>query len=367
MSSIWGDRFKISLFGESHGAAVGVTIDGLPAGTFLQEEQLQYEMKRRAPGRKGDGQDKLTTPRTEADCYEILSGFVDGHSTGTPLSAVIRNTNTYSKDYSGLERTPRPGHADYTGHLRYKGMHDVRGGGHFSARVTAGLVFAGAVAKQVLDQHDIHIGAHLRRIYDIEDMPFQEQDLHAEKFRQLAEMRLPVLDLEKGQKMADAILEARQQGDSVGGIIETAVIGMPGGYGDPFFDSVESKLSHILFAVPGMKGLEFGAGFEISRWKGSKANDPFYMEGDSIRTKTNHNGGINGGITNGMPIIFRAAMKPTPSIAIKQDTVDLETRQDTDLEIKGRHDPCIAVRGLTVIEAAAAVCLLDILLSGGYL
>lgn len=360
MSSIWGNQVKISLFGESHGQGVGVVLDGLPAGIALNEEEIQKEMARRAPG------DKLSTPRKEADAYEILSGFVDGHTTGTPLCAMIRNTNTHSKDYSGLRITPRPSHADYTGGVRYQGYNDIRGGGHFSARVTAGLVFAGAVAKQILKTKGIQIGAHLKRIYQTEDASFTTETLTEETFAQLAAQRLPVLQQEVADAMEQAILKTRAEGDSVGGVVETAVIGLPAGFGNPFFDSVESKLAHVLFSVPGVKGVEFGAGFAITELKGSEANDPFCIENGAIKTKTNNNGGINGGITNGMPVIFRVALKPTPSIAKEQQTVNLETMENTTLSVKGRHDPCIAVRGVPVVEAATAVCLLDILAEGGF-
>lgn len=360
MSSIWGNQVKISLFGESHGEGVGVVLDGLPSGIALNEAEIQKEMARRAPG------DKLSTPRKEADAYEILSGFVDGHTTGTPLCAVIRNTNTHSKDYSGLRVTPRPSHADFTGGVRYKGYNDIRGGGHFSARVTAGLVFAGAVAKQILATKGIQIGAHLKKIYQTEDVSFTKETLTQETFAQLATQRLPVLQQDVAQVMEDAILTAKQEGDSVGGVVETAVIGLPAGFGNPFFDSVESKLAHVLFSVPGVKGVEFGAGFAITELKGSEANDAFCVENGVVSTKTNNNGGINGGITNGMPVIFRVALKPTPSISKEQETVNLETMENTTLSVKGRHDPCIAVRGVPVVEAATAICLLDILAEGGF-
>lgn len=360
MSSIWGNQVKISLFGESHGAAVGVVLDGLPAGIALNEQDIQKEMARRAPG------DKLATPRKEADAYEILSGFVDGHTTGTPLCAMIRNTNTRSTDYDGFRVTPRPGHADYTGGVKYQGHNDIRGGGHFSARVTAGLVFAGAVAKQILSEKGIYIGAHLKQVYQTEDGSFTEETMTKQVFDLLQGMRLPTLQREAGEAMEQAILTARAEGDSVGGVIETAVIGLPAGFGNPFFDSVESRLSHMLFSVPGVKGVEFGAGFAIAKCKGSQANDPFFAENGTVKTKTNNNGGINGGITNGMPMVFRVALKPTPSIAKEQETVNLETMENTTIAIKGRHDPCIAVRGVPVVEAATAVCLLDILAEGGF-
>ena len=366
MSSIWGERLKISLFGESHGNSVGVVIDGLPAGFSIDEERLKDEMKRRAPGSGRNGSyDGLTTPRSEADEYEIQSGFVEGHTTGTPLCAVIKNTNTHSKDYSELKIKPRPGHADYSGFLRYGGMNDIRGGGHFSARVTAGLMFAGAVARQILKSKDIYIGAHLKSVYGIEDEAFSDESLNEEQFETMRKMRLPMIDRSKSDLMAETILKARREGDSVGGVIEAAIIGLPGGVGDPFFDSVESKLAHIIFSIPGVKGIEFGAGFNMAKMKGSEANDAFYTEDGKIKTYTNNNGGINGGITNGMPVIFSTVLKPTPSIAKEQKTVNLKEMQNTELFIRGRHDPCIAVRGVPVIEAAAAICILDILMSGG--
>ena len=360
MSSIWGDNLKISLFGESHGAGVGVVIDGMPAGVKVDFEFVEAEMKRRAPG--SGNTDGLVTSRKEPDKPEVLSGIHEENTTGSPICVIVRNTNTKSEDYKDFKNIPRPSHADYTGTLRYNGMNDIRGGGHFSARVTAGLVFAGALAKLVLKDRDIHIGSHLKSVHTVEDISFDNNTLSAPYFSILRDMRIPVINEFAGRHMEEAILSAKLDKDSVGGVIETAVIGFPAGCGNPFFDSVESKLAHMLYSIPGVKGVEFGAGFDISQMYGSDANDTFYFDDGIVKTKTNHSGGINGGITNGMPIVFKTALKPTPSIAMVQDTVDLKNKKDTMIEIGGRHDPCIAVRAVPIVEAATAICMLDVLL-----
>ena len=366
MSSIWGEKLKISLFGESHGNGIGVVIDGLPAGVHLDEDLIKSEMKRRAPGNLPE-----STPRKEDDQYEILSGFFNGHTTGTPICAVIRNQNTKSKDYDELKKYPRPSHGDYTGYIKYKGKNDIRGGGHFSGRITAGIVFAGSIAKQILKEHNIEICAHLKRVYNVEDEYFSKENINRECFDRLNGMALPTIDETVAKKMSEAIMTARREGDSVGGMIETAVTGLPAGYGSPFFNSVESKLSQFIFSIPGVKGIEFGegenSGFNVCGLKGSQTNDSFALENERVVTKTNNSGGINGGITNGMPVIFRTAMRPTPSIAKEQETVNLDTMEETSLVIEGRHDPCIAVRAIPVIESAAALCTLDILMLGGFI
>lgn len=356
MSGVWGKNIKLSIFGESHGAALGITIDGLPSGVELDLEYIKKEMKRRAPGNSA-----LSTPRKEGDVFEILSGFFNGRTTGTPLCAIIRNSNQHSKDYTQLKYNVRPSHADYTGYVKYKGFNDYRGGGHFSGRITAPLVFAGAVAKQLLKEKGITIGSHIKSIGSIEDDAFDNIEISAASLEELFSEDFPVLNKEVLPEMTGEILEAKKALDSVGGVIETAVINIPAGIGSPFFDSLESELAHIIFSIPAVKGLEFGSGFDITKLKGSEANDEFYSDGGSIKTRTNNNGGILGGITSGMPVVFKTAFKPTPSIARRQRTVDIETLENVDLEIHGRHDPCIVPRAVPVVEAAAALAVLDLI------
>ena len=360
MSSIWGNKFKVSLFGESHGPAVGVTIEGVKPGLKLERDYISTEMMRRAPGRNS-----LSTQRKEADEYEILSGILDDTATGAPICAVVRNTNTRSNDYSELKIKPRPSHADYTGYVKYKGFNDIRGGGHFSARITAGLVFAGSIAKLQLMEKGINIGAHIESLHNIKDRTFESCDLYNEKFIELSKMDIPLLNAGLEEEMKKKINDARMDMDSVGGVIELAVTGIQAGIGDPFFDSFESIMSHMIFSIPGVKGISFGSGFAISEMTGSEANDEFTVRDGKIITKTNNNGGINGGISNGMPVIMHIAMKPTPSIAKEQNTVNLESLTDTKLSIKGRHDPCIAIRAVPVLESAAAIAVLDMIYSCG--
>ncbi len=358
MSSVWNRRIAVSLFGESHGPAVGVVIDGLPSGVALDMDEIAFQMRRRAPGRSA-----LATARAEADAPEILSGVFEGRTTGTALAALVRNGDTHSGDYSELRTRMRPGHADYTGKLRYAGANDHRGGGHFSGRLTAALVFAGAVCRAALSERGVAVGAHIERIRTLTDRRFAPEDLTAERFQALAAHELPVLNAELEDAFFQQIADAKAQGDSVGGVIECVVTGLPAGVGDPFFDSVESVFSHILFSVPAVKGVEFGAGFGIAQMFGSQANDAFYYdENGGVRTRTNYNGGVLGGITTGMPVVFRAALKPTPSIAKEQDTIDLARRENVKLTVRGRHDPCIVPRAVPVIEAAAAIAALDILM-----
>lgn len=357
MSGVWGNNLKVSIFGESHGGAIGINIDGLPAGIQLNLEEIDKEMKRRAPGRNN-----LSTARKESDVPEIVSGFFEGKTTGTPLCAIIRNSDTRSKDYGKLKDLMRPGHADYTGKVRYGGFNDYRGGGHFSGRITAPLVFAGAVCKQILALKGIEIGAHIKSIKDIEDKDFNYTNISKEDLKNLRNMEFPLLDVHKEDTMRNIILNARKDGNSVGGIIECAVVGMEPGIGNPFFDSVESILSHLLFSVPAVKGVEFGMGFSLTQMYGSESNDSYYYdENNEVRTKTNNNGGILGGITNGMPIVFKTAIKPTPSISQKQDTINVSAKKNEELVIEGRHDPCIVQRAVPVIEAVAAIGILDLL------
>lgn len=357
MSGVWGKNIKLSIFGESHGRAIGVNIDGLPSGVELDFDSIKREMQRRAPGKN-----TLSTQRQEKDEFEILSGYFNNRTTGTPLCCIIWNRDEHSKDYDSLKNIMRPSHADYTGRLRYGGFNDYRGGGHFSGRITAPLVFAGAIAKQLLKRENIIIGSHIQRIGNIEEDNFDSINLDEKLLLELGRSEFPVIDDNRGMEMKNLILRAREEGDSVGGIIETGVLNLPGGIGSPFFDSVESTLAGLLFSIPAVKGVEFGEGFKMASMKGSKANDEFYFEDKRIRTYSNNNGGILGGITSGMPMIFRTAFKPTPSIALEQRTINVEREENIKLEITGRHDPCIVQRAVPVVEAAAALGLLDLMM-----
>lgn len=355
MGANFGKNYCISIFGESHGNALGINIDGIPAGTELNFDFISEEMKRRAPGKS-----ELTTSRTEKDEFEILSGFVNGRTTGTPLAMIIRNTNQKSKDYGEIAKKPRPGHADWAGLSRYNGFNDIRGGGHFSGRITAPLVFAGAVAKQILKEKGILIAAHVKSIKDIQDRDFEEKDITQENIDRLRNMILPVLNENIVPDMEKTILKAKEEKNSVGGIVEIMITGIKAGIGDPFFESMESELSRMIFSIPAIKGIEFGAGFDIAKMTGYEANDEmYYDEKGDVKTYTNNNGGITGGITNGMPINFKVAVKPPASIGKKQRTVNIETKKNDFLEIIGRHDPCIVSRIVVVLEAAAAIVVMD--------
>ncbi|MDQ0151235.1 chorismate synthase [Eubacterium multiforme] len=356
MSGMWGNNIRLSIFGESHGEGIGITIDGLPSGFLLDIDRINFEMERRAPGRSS-----ISTARKEGDKIEILSGLFNGRTTGTPLCGIIKNSDKKSKDYSKLKTLMRPGHADYTGNIRYEGFNDYRGGGHFSGRITAPLVFAGAICKQILESKGIRIVAHIKSIGSICDDSFNPTNIDGNLIKNLPNMELPLVNSSLEDDMRNEILNAKISGDSVGGVIECAVVNINAGIGNPFFDSVESTLSHLLFSVPAVKGVEFGDGFNISKLKGSEANDEFYYDGDEIRTKTNHNGGILGGITNGMPVIFKVAIKPTASISKPQHTINLQSKKEEELKIEGRHDPCIVQRALPVIESVSAIGILELL------
>ena len=335
------------IFGESHGPAIGVVVEGVPAALELDLEQVQKELDRRRPG-----QDPTATARKESDRVEVLSGVFEGKTTGAPLAMVIRNCDQHSGDYESIRYTPRPSHGDYAGFIKSQGCQDHRGGGHFSGRLTAPLVAAGAVAKQVLSRHGVWVGAHISSIYGVTDASLED----TEALKAVAAKPFPVLDDGKGEEMRQAILEAKEEGDSVGGAIECAVTGLPAGLGSPDFGcNVEGIFSQYLFAVPAVKGVDFGAGVAFSLMRGSEANDPFEVKEGKVVTRTNHAGGINGGITNGMPVTFEVTIRPTPSIALPQESVDLRTGEETEIEIKGRHDPCIVPRAVPVIEAAAAL------------
>lgn len=352
---MFGNKLKVSIFGESHGEGIGLLMEGFPPGLSISTEEIKNELLRRAGGRS-----TLSTPRLEADAFTFLGGVFEGHTTGAPITIFIRNTNKLPKDYDKIKHVMRPSHSDYTAFVKYQGMNDYRGGGHFSGRLTAALVAGGAIAKQYLKQYQIKIGAHACQIGTIRDSLFDLEPQLEE-----VDKDFPVLNREAGEKMKELIETARMNLDSVGGVVEAAVTGLPVGLGEPFWNSVESTLAHMLFSIPAVKGVEFGAGFAISQMNGSQANDQMYFEGNQVKTKTNHNGGICGGITNGMPIITRVAFKPTPSIARAQNTIDVEKEENTVLEVRGRHDPCIVHRAVPVVEAVLALGIMDLLLIGG--
>jgi chorismate synthase len=350
----WGNKLRLSLFGESHGAAIGMIIDGLPPGEMLDREAIAAEMARRAPG-----SGSLSTPRREADEVEIVSGLCEDKTNGFPLCGLIRNGDTRSGDYG---TALRPGHADWTALLKYGGHADMRGGGHFSGRLTAPLVFAGAIAGQLLARRGIVVYGRIAAIAGIAD---ETPPLLPTPYESLAAKELPIHSDEQKDRMVAAILQAKSEGDSVGGVIEAVAFGLPGGLGEPFFGSVESEIAALLFSIPAVKGVEFGDGFALANLRGSAANDSLRMKDSAIISESNRNGGVLGGITNGMPLTLRAAIKPTPSISRAQETVDAATMEETTLEIKGRHDPCIVPRAVPVVEAAVALCLLDLLLQRG--
>ena len=346
MSSTWGETVRISIFGESHGIAIGVVIDGLPAGLPVDLDALQQFLRRRAPG-----QNAWSTPRKEADAPEILCGLSNGRTCGAPLTAIIRNTNTRSGDYDNLRDTPRPGHADYTAQMKFSGAQDVAGGGHFSGRLTAPLCIAGGICLQLLETQGITVRARIVSVGAVtDDSPFLSP---------VGEKAFPAISDAAAAAMQAEIAAARADGDSVGGVIECVVEGLPAGVGDPMFGGLENLISRAIFAIPAVKGIEFGAGFAAARMRGSENNDPFRVENGAVVTETNHCGGILGGISDGMPIVFRAAFKPTPSIARQQRSVSLGQLENKTLVIQGRHDPCIVPRAVPCVEAAAAIAVLD--------
>ncbi len=357
MSGNFGKKINISIFGESHGEGIGIVINGIESGFFIDFEKVDKEMKRRAPG-----QNNISTQRKEKDKPIILSGIFNGYTTGTPISMIIKNTDTKSKDYTKTKDIFRPGHADYTGYVKYNGFNDYRGGGHFSGRITAPLVFAGAIAKQILEQKDICIGAHIKQIGKIKDQYFGTTKIDNELLRKLSEEVLPTLDSQVKENMESEIISAKENNDSIGGIVEVCVNGIDAGIGNPFFDSIESVISHLVFSVPAVKGIEFGLGFDFASARGSEVNDEFYLVNDIVKTpNSNNNGGINGGISNGMPIIYRAVIKPTPSISKTQNSVDIADNLNTEFNIVGRHDPCIVQRALVVLEAVTAIAILELI------
>ena len=360
MASGFGEKLRVSVFGESHGTAIGAVVDGLPAGESIDYDELVRFMERRQGGRNA-----LSTARKEPDLPRFLSGVTDGRTNGFPLCLEIENTNTRSGDYSDLADVPRPSHADYTACVKWGGKADMRGGGHFSGRLTAPLCAAGGIAKQLLARRGIFVGAHLNSVGAVQDQPFPMLP-GAQLFDDIAAKALPVLDDAAGEDMQKEILAAREAQDSVGGTVECMITGLPAGLGDPMFDGIENRLARALFGIPAVKGLEFGAGFALSKMRGSQANDPFAVgENGEITTKTNNSGGIQGGITNGMPVRFVVGFKPTPSISREQESVSISQRKPAVVSIHGRHDPCIVQRAVPVVEAVAALVALDILLSDG--
>lgn len=354
MKNTFGNNITITLFGESHGEAIGCVLDGMAPGIKVDEDAIERMMELRKP--KG----KISTSRHEPDKAKIVSGVYNGYTTGTPICIVIENTNTHSGDYAKLNIIPRPGHADLTAGLKYHGFQDYRGGGHFSGRITAPIVAAGAIVMEALNKKGIYVGTHISSIGEIKDRDFAD---YVSDIEGLYDKEFPVLDDETEDKMRAYIEAAAAEGDSVGGILKTAVVGCPGGIGEPWFDSVESMLSHALFSIPAVKGVQFGGGFALAGMHGSEANDSFRMAGNKVVTATNHNGGINGGITNGMPIEFSVAIKPTPSIYKEQDSVDLDKKENTRLKIEGRHDPAIIHRARIVVDAITAITLADLLVT----
>lgn len=352
MRNTFGGTVTVTLFGESHGEAIGAVIDGLPGGISVKREYIERKLALRRPS------GKISTSRVEADEFKILSGVYQDFTTGTPIAIIIENTNKKSSDYEAMKDTPRPSHADYSAQVRYGGYQDKRGGGHFSGRVTAALVAAGAILQSALEDKGIKIGTHIKELHGVLDREF---DNYAYDLNTLEDKLFPTLSTDAEKNMMAEIEKAAKEGDSVGGVLESAVIGMPAGVGEPWFDTLEGVLSHALFSVPGVKGVEFGSGFELANMYGSEANDPFWTDGKRIYTLSNNNGGINGGISNGMPIIFSTAVKPTPSIFKEQQTVNLAAMENTTLTVKGRHDPAIIHRARAVVDAVTAIALCDML------
>ena len=352
MSSTFGNALKITIFGQSHAPAIGVCMEGFPAGFTPDFDELNAFLARRAPG-----QGAYTTARREPDRPEFLAGLVRGHTCGAPVTAIIRNTDTRSGDYAAFTDVPRPSHADYPAQVKWQGAQDSAGGGHFSGRLTAPLCIAGGLCLQYLHARGIEITAHIERIGAAQDRRFTPTQPET-----LAKAKLPVLDPDSAEAMLAQIAAAKAEGDSVGGCIECAVTGLPAGLGSPMFGGMENRLAQILFGIPAVKGVEFGSGFACAGMRGSEHNDPYFMQDGAVRTRTNHAGGIRGGLTTAMPVIFRVAVKPTPSIARPQESVSLQRGEDAVLEIHGRHDPCIVPRAVPCVEAAAAIAILDALL-----
>ncbi len=353
MKNTIGNSLTVTLFGESHGKAIGAVIDGMASGVAVDEAFIKNQLSRRRP------QDALSTPRQEKDEYSILSGVFGGFTTGTPICITIPNADTHSADYGEMQNKMRPSHADYSALCRYKGFEDYRGGGHFSGRITAALVAAAAVVTPALNSKGIYVGTHIKNIAGVTDRPFESND----DIIGISKKGFPALNDNAALQMQQKILTARQNGDSVGGVLETAVIGLPAGVGEPWFDTLEGLISHAVFSVPAVKGIEFGLGFGFADKTGSEANDQMYVSNGEVKCYTNNNGGIIGGISNGMPIVFSAVIKPTPTISKKQKTVDISTMSDTTITAQGRHDPCIVHRAAVVVESVTALVIADALAS----
>lgn len=353
MKNTFGNALQVTIFGESHGDAIGVILDGVPAGIQLDMKFIESQMeKRKAKG-------KISTQRHEEDKVKFISGVFEGFTTGTPIGIFIENKAQHSADYAALKNRIRPSHADYSADIKYQGYQDYRGGGHFSGRITAPLTAAGAIALQILKEKGIEIGSHILQCYDVKDDAFtQDVNLLKKEINEINKLEIAVLNEASKTAMLKVMEQAAKDGDSVGGILESMIIGLPAGIGEPFFDSIESTLSHLLFSVPAVKGVEFGSGFAFANMKGSTANDSFYFDG-SVKTKTNHNGGINGGISNSMPIQIKTVIKPTPSIFKPQESIDRQTKENVTLQIQGRHDPAIIHRARVVVDSVLALGILD--------
>lgn len=354
MSAMWGKKIQFSIFGESHGAAIGGVLDGIKAGTKIDFDKIDLEMKRR------NHRAFYSTARDEKDAYEILSGVKDGIATGSPIGFIIRNKDQHSSDYVNLNETPRPGHADYPAVIKFGGFNDYRGGGHFSGRITAPLTFAGSVARQILEEQGVRIVSHIYSIGSVKSESILDNPLTSEEIDALHSMEFPALNTAIAKAMEEEIMKHKTDCNSVGGVIECAVYGMKPGVGSPFFNSVESEIAHMMFSIPAVKGVEFGKGFDIAAMNGFDANDNYEIKDGKVNALTNNNGGVLGGITNGMPIVFRVAVKPTPSIFKTQNTVNLKDMSNDEITLKGRHDACIVPRAAAVVEAGVALCLLNL-------
>lgn len=359
MSYSFGKNFKVTLFGQSHSSEIGLVIDGIEAGYKINRNLIAKNLNRRRPGRN-----EFSTPRKEEDSYELVSGEVDDITCGAPLCAIIKNKDQRSMDYENLRDIPRPSHADYPAYVKFASHNDIRGGGQFSGRMTAPLVIGGSIAEDLLMKRGIKIYSRIKSIGYAEDCEINLEDINEENFYDFKDQVFPVIDLSSREKMEAEILKAKDEGDSIGGIVETFILNMPVGIGEPFFDSLESVISHAVFSVPGIRGIEFGSGFEAAKMLGSNHNDPYYYENNKIKTRTNNHGGIIGGLSSGMPIVFRTAVKPTSSIAKLQDTVSFKNKSNTKLKIVGRHDPSIVPRALVAIEMVTAIALLDLVMEG---
>ena len=356
MSSIFGNKIKVSIFGQSHSQAIGATIDGLPAGIKIDFDELQAFLSRRAPGNN-----EFSTPRKEADMPEFVSGLVDKTTCGAPLTALIFNKNQNSSDYKNIMDIPRPSHADYTAQVKFGGFQDVAGGGHFSGRLTAPLCIAGGIAKQILKQQGIEVFSHISSIKDVNDDEIDKVNPDLDLLAKTVNKPFPVINDLQGERMKETIILAKNNLDSVGGTVECIVTGVKAGVGEPNFDGLENRISSVVFGIPAVKGIEFGNGFDSTLLYGSENNDEYYYDNEKIVTKTNNCGGILGGISNGMPILFKVAFKPTPSIAKEQNSVSFKDKKNTKLVVKGRHDPCIVLRAVPCVEAAAAIAILDLI------